>query len=251
MRVSVALVAIAISLGRAGAAELDERSARMLDAALQQLETFRKESHRLEYDATIQVNEWDGRGRLRGNARAQMVVRPGAPRPINYISREVHGKVRLPDDKEESKDDGKEDPPLQQFARDHRIEQRFDFNASSDTTRIGPARQIQFTAKPNQPEKDTADRFLNSIAGSAWIAEGSNRLAKFQMKLQHPFQLLWIFAVLKELSIDYELLEPQQYLGHARINVRFCFATPVYTIRQEHQAELSNFRPRSPNLAAR
>jgi hypothetical protein len=246
-----ALVCTAASVLPLCAAELDPRTARMLDDALQQLEKFRKESHRLQYDAAVEVKEWDGHGELRGTAKAQMVVRPGDTRPISYVSREVHGKVKLPDANERAKPEDKDDTALQQFARNHRINDRFEFTASDDSTALGPARRVEFSPKPRQPEKSTADRFLDAIGGSAWISEGNHRLAKFQMQLHHPFQLFWILAVLRELSIEYELLQPDEYLGRARLHVRFCVATPIYTIRQEHEAELSNFRPRQAALAAR
>ena len=46
---------------------------------------------------------------------AVMTVRPGETNPITYVSREVHGKVRLPGS-DNSKDEAKDDVTLQQFA---------------------------------------------------------------------------------------------------------------------------------------
>jgi hypothetical protein len=175
-----------------------------------------------------------------------MTVRPGDAHPVTYLSREVHGKVKLPDENDKSKDDDKDKTTLQDFSREHRINERFDFKIADapESITAGPARRIEFTPKPDQPEKNTADRFLDSIDGKAWVTEDKNRLGKFQMRLRRPFQLFWIFAVLKELSIDYELLEPNEFLGHARLKVVFSLTTPIYTIRQEHEAELNHFRKR-------
>jgi hypothetical protein len=78
---------------------------------------------------------------------------------------------------------------------------------------------------------------------------GENKLVKFEMRLLRPFQLLWIFAVLKDLSIEYELLAPGEILGHAKLKVLFSLTTPVYSIRQLHDVDISNFQQRTPVAA--
>lgn len=217
----------------------------MLERALQEAENFRKQLPTLQYDATMRVQEWDGRGRLRGTAKATAIMRPGDPRPITFLSREVEGKVRLPDDKENKKDDDDKDTTLQQFAADHRISERFEFNVTGTEQIAGErAHRVEFKPRPNQPEKNTADRFLDTISGTAWVGESSNKLVKFDMQLMHPFQLFWIFAVLKDLSIQYELLAPDEILGHARLKVLFALTTPVYSIKQLHDVDMDHFRRR-------
>jgi hypothetical protein len=56
---------------------------------------------------------------------------------------------------------------------------------------------------------------------------------------------LWIIAVLRELSINYELVERGDIVGKAKLKVLFSLRTPVYSIRQLHDVEMSNFRPRN------
>ncbi len=251
--ISGALVAAWSICASAAAGQLDPQTAAMLDRALTQIQRFRDAAPTLQYDAAVHVTEWNGKGEVRGTADAKMLVRPGDAKQVTYISREVHGRVKLPDDDSKSKEDENDKTTLQDFARDHRINERFDFHVSDANEQIaaGAARRIDFTPKSNQPEKNTADRFLDSISGTTWITTEANRLAKFEMHLRHPFQLFWIFAVLKELSIQYELLEPDQFLGHSRLKVTFCLATPIYTIRQEHDAELDHFRRRETTVALR
>jgi hypothetical protein len=244
---------LAIGIKTSTGTEMDPRTGRMLERALQQLQEFRNELPTLQYRAAVQVQEWDGKGRVRGTANATMLVRPGDAQPITYLSREIHGRVKLPDDNEKSKEDEKDKTTLQDFAREHHINERFDFTVAKQPEQIsaGAARRIEFTAKPNQPEKNTADRFLDSINGKGWITEQQNQLAKFEMQLRHPFQLFWIFAVLKELSIEYELLEPKEFLGHAHLKVAYCLSTPIYTLRQQHEVDIDDFRRRSTVVAAR
>ncbi|MDQ6860070.1 MAG: hypothetical protein M3032_02810 [Verrucomicrobiota bacterium] len=234
----------------AHAQAVDPEIARMLERALADAENFRKQLKTSEYDANMRVQEWDGRGRLRGIATARAIVRPGDPKPMTFISRHVDGKVRLPDDKPSKNDDDKE-TSLQEFAREHRISERFAFDANGVDEIAGErARRITFQPKPNQAEKNSADRFLDAISGTAWISEQRNKLVKFDLKLAKPFQLFWILAVLKDLSIEYELLEPGEILGHAKVKVLFALTTPVYSIRQQHDVDISNFRPRTA-VAAR
>ncbi|HEY0369594.1 MAG TPA: hypothetical protein VGC85_08365 [Chthoniobacterales bacterium] len=215
----------------------------MLERALADAERFRVELKHSEYDATMRIQEWDGRGRLRGTANAKALVRPGDPKPMTFISRHVEGKVRMPDDKP-SKNDEK-DVTLQEFAREHRIAERFAFqDLGSDEVAGERARRISFQPKPDQPEKNTADRFLDNVSGTAWISESANKLVKFELRLTRPFQLFWIFAVLKDLSIEYELLKPGEILGHGKLKVLFALTTPVYSIRQQHDVEMDHFRRR-------
>lgn len=239
------LVLITITtVARAGAP--DPEVGRMLERALQEAENFRKRLPTLEYDATMRVQEWNGRGRLRGTAKAVAIMRPGDARPITFLSREVEGKVRLPDDKESKKEDDEKDVTLQQFAAEHRIAERFEFTMTGAEEVAGErARRVEFQPRANQPEKNTADRFLDAISGAAWVSESTNRLVKFEMRLTRPFQLFWIFAVLKDLSIQYELLTPDDILGHAKLKVLFALTTPVYSIRQLHDVDMDHFRRRN------
>lgn len=231
--------------------DINPEIARMMERALQDAENFRQQVRKSEYEAKMFVQEWDGRGRLRGTAKATAIMRPGDPHPMTFVSREVHGKVRLPNEKDRSKDDDDDKTTLQDFAREHKISERFDF-VLAGREQIGgeSAVRIQFTPTKGPPAKNTADRFLNTITGTAWVSEGKNRLVKFEMRLVQPFQLFWILAVLKECSIEYELLEPGEILGHAKLKVTYAVTTPIYSIRQQHDVDLDHFRPRNTLVAA-
>ena len=228
---------------RAQSAEPD--LSRLLERGLAEAEIFRKELPHIQYETTMLVQEWDGRGHLRGTAKASAIVRPGEKRSMTFTSREVQGKVRLPDDKDDSKDADEKDVTLPEFAREHQIATRFAFEDRGLEKIAGAAaRRVAFSAKPNQPEKNTADRFLDDISGEAWVSEDRSKLVKFEMHLLRPFQLLWIFAALKDLSIQYELITPGEILGHAKVKVAFTLSTPIYTIRQLHEVELDHFQRR-------
>jgi len=217
----------------------------MLERAVRDAEELRKLFPKLEYDATMRVQEWDARGRLRGTAKAKAIMRPGSEQPITFISREVQGKVRLPEGEKEKKEEAADDTSLEEFARKHQIAERFEFRlAATEELASGRARVVHFHPKPNFPAKNRPDRFLNAISGTAWLSEDTNKLVKFKMRLLRPFQLFWILAVLKELNIEYELLAPAEIIGRSKLKVLFALTTPVYSIRQLHDVELDNFRRR-------
>ena len=219
----------------------------MLERALADAENLRKQLPTLEYDAKMRVQEWDARGRLRGTANAVAIMRPGDPKPMTFVSREVHGKVRLPEESSSSKDDDDDDKTtLHEFSAKHQMPERFDFTiVGTDNIAGQPAKRVTFRPKANPPKKrNTADRFLGLVEGTAWVSEADNKLVKFDMKLQQPFRLLWIIAVLRELSINYELVERGDIVGKAKLKVLFSLRTPVYSIRQLHDVEVSNFRRR-------
>ena len=228
---------------------VDPEVGRMLERALADAENLRKQLPKLEYDAKLRVQEWDGRGRLRGTAKATAIMRPGDPKPMTFISREIEGKVRLPEESSSSKDDGDDDEKtsLQEFSAKHQMPERFDFQiVGTDNVAGQPAKRVRFTPKANPPKKrNTADRFLGLVEGTAWVSEADNKLVKFDMRLQQPFRLLWIIAVLRELSINYELVERGDIIGKAKLKVLFSLRTPIYSIRQLHDVEMSNFRPRN------
>ena len=225
--------------------------ARMMEGALQDAEKFRQEVRKSEYEAKMFVQEWDGRGRLRGTAKATAIMRPGDKRPMTFVSREVHGKVRLPSEKDNAKEDEDDKTTLPGFAREHKISERFDF-AVEGRERVagGSAVRIRFSPNRSERARNAADRFLDTITGTAWVSEEKNRLVKFEMKLVRPFRLFWILAVLKECTIHYELLEPGGILGHAKLKVIYALTTPIYSIRQQHDVDLDHFRPRNTLVAA-
>ena len=229
---------------------LDPQVAALMERALQDAENFRLQVRQSEYETKMFVQEWDGRGRVRGTAKATAIVRPGAPHPMTFVSREVHGKVRLPSEKDQANDDDNDKSTLLDFARDHKISERFDFAVEGKEQVAGDsAVRIRFTPTKRVAEKNRADRFLDTTTGTAWVSEARNRLVKFEMRLVQPFQLFWILAVLKECSIEYELLEPGEILGHAKLKVVFAVTTPIYSIKQQHDVDLDHFHRRDPMVA--
>ena len=110
---------------------------------------------------------------------------------------------------------------------------------------------------PRGRPRKNADVLLRSAEFIGWalgglereIVETRNRLVKFEMHLVQPFQLFWILAVLKECSIQYELIEPGEILGHAKLKIVYSVSTPIYSIRQEHDVDLDHFHRRETLIA--
>lgn len=246
------MASVVLAFAPAGfARDVSPEIARMMERALEDAENFRQQVRKSEYEAKMFVQEWDGRGRLRGTAKATAIMRPGDKRPMTFVSREVQGKVRLPSEKDNAKEEEDDKTTLQDFAREHKIAERFDFTVEGREHVAGEsAVRIRFTPNRSERAKNTADRFLDTITGTAWVSEGRNRLVKFEMRLVQPFRLFWILAILKECTIQYELLEPGEILGHAKLKVLFALTTPIYSIRQQHDVDLDKFRPRNTLVAA-
>jgi len=240
-----------LAMSAAAQNNLDPEVARIMERALQDAENFRVQLQTSEYEAKMFVQEWDGRGRLRGTAKATAIMRPGDPQPMTFVSREINGKVRLPGAGRRDKKDDDDKSTLLDFAREHKISERYDFNLEGKEVVAGEtAVRIRFTPTNREARKNRADRFLDTISGTAWVSEAKNRLVKFEMRLVHPFELFWILAVLKECTIEYELLKPGEILGRAKLKIVFAVTTPIYSIRQQHDVELDHFRPRPTTVAA-
>jgi hypothetical protein len=159
----------------------------------------------------------------------------------------VEGKVRLPEPEKRRKTERKEKPKtFREFADENQIAQRFDFTSAGTEIIAGQrARRIAFAPNHRLRARTSAARFMDAISGTGWIAEGTNRLVKFDMRLERPHQLFWIIAVLRELEIRYELLQPDEILGRSNLQVAFTLVTPVSSIRQQHEVQLDHFRRRS------
>ncbi|MEJ7703248.1 MAG: hypothetical protein WKF47_06155 [Geodermatophilaceae bacterium] len=70
---------------------------------------------------------------------------------MTFLSREIEGKVRLPDDKENKQDENEKDVTLQQFAAEHRISERFEFALAGSEEVAGERaslRRVQAAAEP-------------------------------------------------------------------------------------------------------
>jgi hypothetical protein len=242
------LFQVAVSVS--GQNTLDPQVGQLMERALQDAENLRIQLQASEYEAKMFVQEWDGRGRLRGTAKATAIMRPGDAHPMTFVWREVQGKVRLPRADDRDKDDD-DKTTLLDFAREHKISERYDFTVEGKEQVAGDtAVRIKFSPTKRQPEKNRADRFLDTITGTAWVSEAKNRLVKLEMRLVQPFQLFWVLAVLKECTIQYELLEPGEILGRAKLKIVFAVTTPIYSIRQQHDVELDHFHRRTPIVTA-
>ncbi|MEY2501323.1 MAG: hypothetical protein QOI07_1657 [Verrucomicrobiota bacterium] len=249
-RIVVGAAAIWIAISVSAQTPLDPQVAQLMERALHDAENFRLQLRSSEYEAKMFVQEWDGGGRLRGTAKATAIMRPGDAHPMTFVSREVHGKVRLPSENDRDKDDN-DKSTLLDFAREHRMSERYDYVVEGKENVGGEtAIRIRFSPTKRQPEKNRADRFLDTITGTAWVGEASNRLVKLDMRLVQPLQLFWILAVLKECTIQYELVEPGEILGHAKLNIVFAVTTPIYSIRQQHDVELDHFHRRDAMTTA-
>ena len=66
VRTVAAILAVGLTLiCHAPAEPINPEVGQMLERAVQEAESFRKQLPTLQYDATMHVQEWDGRGRLR------------------------------------------------------------------------------------------------------------------------------------------------------------------------------------------
>ena len=222
-----------------------------MERALADAENFRQQVRKSEYEAKMFVQEWDGRGRLRGTAKATAIMRPGDKRPMTFVSREVQGKVRLPSEKDDAREEEDDKTTLQDFAREHRISERFDFVWKAGNR--SPARRaVRIRFAPNQgvPGEKHGGPVSGYHYGDGLGERGEEPAGEIRNEAAAALSTFWILAVLKECTIEYELIEPGEILGHAKLKVLFAVTTPIYSIRQQHDVDLDKFRPRNALVAA-
>ena len=262
-------VFVFLLIGRlAFAAEEKELTAlEIFDRALAAFDNQRVALREYQYYQTLTTHQFDGDGKVTARGTWQSIVRPGDPRPLEYIAERMEGKLSFfksesssasspsaspaPSSKSKPRDEAEEKNQAEsavEAVRKYNLRERYNWKRLPDETVMGEsACVIAFEPKPHQNTRSREERFFGLLAGKIWVSRSDFLILKMDVALQSPCQLFWILARVTTFQFTY-ILEPSRgprlfrlSKGTAKTVVSF----PFIAVRQKHWLTIDKYEART------
>ena len=221
-----------------------------------------------QYHQTLTTHQFDSSGAVIARGTWQSIVRPGDPRPLEYIGERMEGslsffksdsasssttpspsKSKTPEKSEEKN----QSESAVEAVHKYNLRDRYNWKRLPDETFTGEsAYVISFQPKPNQVARSREERFFSLLAGKLWIAKSDFTILKMDVALESPCQLFWIFAQVTTFQFTY-LLEPSRgprLFRLSRATAKTVVSFPFYAVRQKHWLTIDKYEPRTPRGTA-
>lgn len=242
----------------------------IFDAALAQFDNSRLALRKWQYYQTLTTHQLDGAGKVVAKGTWRSIVRPGDPKPLEYISESMEGKLSFfqagTDESAPGKTSGtpaprtKAEPERNQAesaveaVRKYNLRDRYIWKRLPDENVIGESAYVlSFQPKPNQNTSSREERFFSLLAGRLWISADDFTVLKAQAALQSPCQLFWIIARVTTFQLNYEL-EPlrtsNRLLRLSKASAKTVVTFPFFSVRQRHWQTVDKYEPRTPRRGA-
>jgi hypothetical protein len=270
LRVTISSLVILFSgLGQAfpAAAEQEDKLAPLaiFDSALAQFENSRVALRKWQYYQTLTTHQVDGDGKVVAKGTWHSIVRPGDPRPLEYMSESMEGKLSFfkagAEEPAAPKTSGAPLPKVEpeknqaesavEAVKKYNLRDRYVWRRLPDATAAGEedAYVIAFEPKPKQNTKSREERFFGLLAGKLWISRSDFTVLKAEASLQSPCQLFWIIARVTTFQLTYEV-EParagNRLLRLTKASAKTVVTFPFYSVRQKHWQTVDKYEPRTP-----
>jgi hypothetical protein len=250
-------------------AEEKELSAlEIFDRALTALDNQRAALRDWQYYQTLTTHQLDSSGNVTARGVWQSIVRPGDPRPLEYVGERMEGKLSFfksdsspasaspsssssPSPKAKSADSTEEKNQSEsavEAVRKYNLRDRYNWKRLPDATVTGePAYVISFEPKPNHVARSREERFFSLLAGKLWVSSKDFIILKMEVALQSPCHLFWILAQVTTFKFTY-VLEPShgpRLFRLSRATARTVVSFPFYAVRQKHWLTIDKYEPRT------
>jgi hypothetical protein len=267
---AISFLVLFANLGEASpvAVEQEDKLAPLVifDAALKQFEESRVALRKWQYYQTLTTHQLDGDGKVVAKGTWRSIVRPGDPRPLEYMSESMEGKLSFfkagADEPTAAKTSGTPSPKTKvepeknqaesavEAVRKYNLRDRYLWKRLPDENAAGEsAYVIAFEPKPKQNTSSREERFFSLLAGKLWISRNDFTVLKAEAALQSPCQLFWIIARVTTFQLAYEV-EPvhagNRLLRLTKASARTVVAFPFYSVRQKHWQTVDKYEPRTP-----
>jgi hypothetical protein len=272
LRVTISVLLIFFfGLGQAfpAAAEQEDRLTPLaiFDGALAQFENSRIALRKWQYYQTLTTHQLDGDGKVVAKGTWRSIVRPGDPRPLEYISERMDGKLSFfkagAEEPAAPKTSGTPSPKVEseknqaesavEAVRKYNLRDRYVWKRLPDAIAASEdAYVIAFEPKPRQNTKSREERFFGLLAGKLWVSRSDFTVLKAEASLQSPCQLFWIIARVTTFQLAYEV-EParagNRLLRLTKASAKTVVTFPFYSVRQKHWQTVDKYEPRTPRTA--
>jgi hypothetical protein len=219
-----------------------------------------------QYYQTLTTHQFDSSGGVTARGTWQSIVRPGDPRPLEYVGERVDGKLSFfksesssvsassassPSSKSkapEKTEEKNQSETAVEAVHKYNLRDRYNWKRLPDETVASEsAYVISFQPKPNQVARSREERFFSLLAGKLWIAKSDFIILKMDVALQSPCQLFWIFAQVTTFKFTY-ILEPSRgprLFRLSKATAKTLVSFPFYNIRQKHWLTIDKYEPRT------
>jgi hypothetical protein len=220
-----------------------------------------------QYYQTLITHQVDGSGDVIARGVWQSIVRPGDPRPLEYIGERMEGKLSFfksesastpspsasatasakakPRDEVEEKNQAES---AVEAVRKYNLRERYNWKRLPDESLGGEgAYVIAFEPKPHQNTRSREERFFGLLAGKIWVSRSDFAVLKMDAALQSPCQLFWILARVTTFQFTY-VLEPSRgprLFRLSRGTAKTVVSFPFYSVRQKHWLTIDKYEPRT------
>ena len=238
----------------------------VFDRALAAFDNQRVALRDYQYYQTLTTHQFDSSGSVTARGTWQSIVRPGDPRPLEYVGERIDGKLSFfksesssasassassPSSKSkapEKTEEKNQSETAVEAVHKYNLRDRYNWKRLPDETVTGEsAYVISFQPKPNQVARSREERFFSLLAGKLWIAKNDFIILKMDVALQSPCQLFWIFAQVTTFKFTY-ILEPSRgprLFRLSKATAKTLVSFPFYNIRQKHWLTIDKYEPRS------
>ncbi len=242
----------------------------IFDSALAHFEADRTALHEWQYYQTLTTHQLDANGKVVAKGTWRSIVRPGDPRPLEYVSKSVEGKISFFEaggeekaaahERKESPTAGSNPTPAEKkknetewavdVVKKYHLRDRYDWKRLPDGVAVGEdAYVIAFSPKPNQSTGTREERFFAHLAGRMWVSKQDFTILRAEGSLQSPAQLFWIIARVTAFRFNYKV-EPlhgeNRLLRSSHATATTVVSFPFYKVRQKHWQAVDRYEPRGP-----
>jgi hypothetical protein len=251
-------------------AEEKELSAlEIFDRTLSAFDNQRVALRDYQYYQTLTTHQFDSSGNVTARGTWQSIVRPGDPRPLEYVGERMEGQLSFFKSESSSSSSGssptaKSKAPEKSEEKNqsesaveavhkYNLRDRYNWKRLPDETVTGEsAYVISFQPKPNQVARSREERFFSLLAGKLWIAKSDFIILKMDVALESPCHLFWILAQVTTFKFTY-VLEPSRgprLFRLSRATAKTVVSFPFYAVRQKHWLTIDKYEPRTPRGTA-
>ena len=219
-----------------------------------------------QYYQTLTTHQFDSSGNVTARGVWQSIVRPGDPRPLEYVGERMEGKLSFfksesssasssspsaspskskPSDQTEEKNQSE---TAVAAVHKYNLRERYNWKRLANETVTGEsAYVISFQPKPNQTVRSREERFFSLLGGKLWVSPTDFVVLKMEVALQSPCHLFWILAQVTTFKFTY-ILEPSRgprLFRLSRATAKTVVSFPFYAVRQKHWLTIDKYEPRT------
>lgn len=265
-RYFAALLSLLLFPWSVGAQEKELSALEIFDRALAAFDNQRVALRDSQYHQTLTTHQFDSSGNVTARGTWQSIVRPGDPRPLEYVGERMEGKLSffkaesspspasspasssLKTKAPEKADEKNQSESAVEAVHKYNLRERYNWKRLPDENVTGePAYVISFAPKPNQNVHSREERFFSLLAGKLWVSRSDFLILKMDVALQSPCQLFWIIAQVTTFKFTY-ILEPShgpRLFRLSRAIARTVVSFPFYAVRQKHWLTIDKYEPRT------